>query len=118
MNRFGEPNELLGSVFWLASDASSFVTGSEITIDGGFSCMDCTSKKDEFLSENKDLLNEYQSSKALRMKLSDCLQMAYKDISHLNDIERGMVQALFNYINFQFGFTKDQFKTWKMVGEN
>ena len=39
MNRFGEPNELLGSVFWLASDASSFVTGSEITIDGGFSCM-------------------------------------------------------------------------------
>ena len=86
--------------------------------DGGFSCMDCTSKKDEFLSENKDLLNEYQSSKALRMKLSDCLQMAYKDISYLNDIEKGMVQALFNYINFQFGFTKDQFKTWKIVGES
>ena len=39
MNRFGKPNELLGAVYWLASDASSFVTGSEITVDGGFSCM-------------------------------------------------------------------------------
>ena len=39
MNRFGEPNELLGAVFWLSSDASSFVTGAEIVIDGGFSCM-------------------------------------------------------------------------------
>jgi NAD(P)-dependent dehydrogenase (short-subunit alcohol dehydrogenase family) len=39
MQRFGEPIELLGAVIWLASDASSFVTGSEIAIDGGFSSM-------------------------------------------------------------------------------
>jgi NAD(P)-dependent dehydrogenase (short-subunit alcohol dehydrogenase family) len=39
MNRFGKPNELLGAVLWLASDASSFVTGAEITVDGGFACM-------------------------------------------------------------------------------
>lgn len=39
MNRYGKPNELLGAVFWLASDSSSFVTGTEIAIDGGFSCM-------------------------------------------------------------------------------
>lgn len=39
MNRFGEPNELLGATLWLASDASSFVTGAEIAVDGGFSCM-------------------------------------------------------------------------------
>ena len=39
MKRFGEPNELLGAVYWLSSDASSFVTGAEINIDGGFSCM-------------------------------------------------------------------------------
>ena len=39
MNRYGKPSELLGAVFWLASDSSSFVTGTEITIDGGFSCM-------------------------------------------------------------------------------
>lgn len=39
MARYGQPNELLGAVFWLASDASSFVTGTEIAVDGGFSCM-------------------------------------------------------------------------------
>jgi NAD(P)-dependent dehydrogenase (short-subunit alcohol dehydrogenase family) len=35
--RFGEPEELIGTVIWLASDASKFVTGSIIPIDGGFS---------------------------------------------------------------------------------
>ncbi|EQA69525.1 SDR family oxidoreductase [Leptospira noguchii] len=39
MARFGEPNELLGAILWLASDASGFVTGAEIAVDGGFSCM-------------------------------------------------------------------------------
>ncbi|MDB9904198.1 SDR family oxidoreductase [Oceanospirillaceae bacterium] len=39
MERYGTPKELLGATLWLASDASSFVTGSEIAIDGGFSCM-------------------------------------------------------------------------------
>ena len=39
MKRFGEPNELVGALLWLASDGSSFVTGSEIAVDGGFSCM-------------------------------------------------------------------------------
>jgi len=39
MRRFGNPDELTGAILWLSSDASSFVTGSEITVDGGFSCM-------------------------------------------------------------------------------
>jgi NAD(P)-dependent dehydrogenase (short-subunit alcohol dehydrogenase family) len=39
MYRFGEPAELIGAVVYLASDASSFVTGSEIIVDGGFSAM-------------------------------------------------------------------------------
>ena len=39
MNRYGEVSELVGGVIYLASDASSFVTGSELTVDGGFSCM-------------------------------------------------------------------------------
>lgn len=39
MKRYGEPFELIGASIWLASNASTFVTGSEITIDGGFSCM-------------------------------------------------------------------------------
>lgn len=39
MQRFGFPNELTGAILWLASDASSFVTGAEIAVDGGYSCM-------------------------------------------------------------------------------
>ncbi len=34
--RFGEPEELLGTLQWLASDASKFVSGTMTVIDGGF----------------------------------------------------------------------------------
>jgi NAD(P)-dependent dehydrogenase (short-subunit alcohol dehydrogenase family) len=39
MKRYGTPDELVGAIIWLASDASTFVTGSEVAVDGGFSCM-------------------------------------------------------------------------------
>jgi len=35
--RYGLPEELLGTVVWLVSDASRFVTGVTVPIDGGFS---------------------------------------------------------------------------------
>jgi NAD(P)-dependent dehydrogenase (short-subunit alcohol dehydrogenase family) len=35
--RFGEPDELIGTVLWLAGDASKFVTGTVVPVDGGFS---------------------------------------------------------------------------------
>ncbi|HEY0041070.1 MAG TPA: SDR family oxidoreductase, partial [Flavisolibacter sp.] len=35
--RFGRPDELKGALVWLLSDASQFVTGSMICVDGGFS---------------------------------------------------------------------------------
>jgi NAD(P)-dependent dehydrogenase (short-subunit alcohol dehydrogenase family) len=35
--RFGRPEELKGALVWLLSDASEFVTGSMISVDGGFS---------------------------------------------------------------------------------
>jgi NAD(P)-dependent dehydrogenase (short-subunit alcohol dehydrogenase family) len=37
MNRFGNPDDLLGATLWLISPASAFVTGTVIPIDGGFS---------------------------------------------------------------------------------
>ncbi len=35
--RFGKPDELIGALIWLLSDASKFVTGTVINVDGGFS---------------------------------------------------------------------------------
>jgi len=37
MGRFGEPEELLGTVMWLISDGAKFVTGVVVPVDGGFS---------------------------------------------------------------------------------
>ena len=35
MNRYGKPYELLGSIIYLISNASSYITGQDIYIDGG-----------------------------------------------------------------------------------
>jgi NAD(P)-dependent dehydrogenase (short-subunit alcohol dehydrogenase family) len=35
--RFGEPEELVGTVIWLCSSAARFVTGVVVPVDGGFS---------------------------------------------------------------------------------
>jgi NAD(P)-dependent dehydrogenase (short-subunit alcohol dehydrogenase family) len=37
MGRFGDPEDLIGTVLWLLSDSASFVHGAVIPIDGGFS---------------------------------------------------------------------------------
>lgn len=38
--RLGEPDELIGTVVWLASDAASgYVTGAIVRVDGGFTAM-------------------------------------------------------------------------------
>ncbi len=34
--RFGEPEEIVGSAIYLASDASTYVTGSTLLVDGGY----------------------------------------------------------------------------------
>ena len=37
MGRYGRPDDLIGALVWLLSDASGFVTGVVVPIDGGFS---------------------------------------------------------------------------------
>lgn len=37
MGRFGEPDELVGTAIWLAGEASRFITGIVVPVDGGFS---------------------------------------------------------------------------------
>ena len=36
IGRFLEPEELLGTLHWLSSDASRAVTGTVVVVDGGF----------------------------------------------------------------------------------
>lgn len=36
MNRYGEPEDLVGTTLWLCSEGSKFVTGVVVPIDGGF----------------------------------------------------------------------------------
>jgi NAD(P)-dependent dehydrogenase (short-subunit alcohol dehydrogenase family) len=37
MDRFGQPEDLIGTLVWLLSDASGFVTGVVVPVDGGYS---------------------------------------------------------------------------------
>ncbi|EAU88723.2 hypothetical protein CC1G_01096 [Coprinopsis cinerea okayama7 len=39
MGRMGDPEDLAGPIVFMASDASKFMTGSEIRVDGGYTCI-------------------------------------------------------------------------------
>lgn len=39
MGRFAEPGEIANAALWLCSDQASFVTGHELSVDGGFTAM-------------------------------------------------------------------------------
>ncbi|KAK9320493.1 hypothetical protein V1517DRAFT_329286, partial [Lipomyces orientalis] len=54
MGRLGQPQELAGCTLWLASDASSFCTGSDILIDGGYTVL----KNREFGYFSVDIMAE------------------------------------------------------------
>jgi D-arabinitol 2-dehydrogenase len=36
MGRMGNPEDLMGTVVYLASDASRYVTGADLRVDGGY----------------------------------------------------------------------------------
>ncbi len=38
MDRVGDPHEIKGAALFLASEASSFCTGTVLLVDGGYTC--------------------------------------------------------------------------------
>jgi NAD(P)-dependent dehydrogenase (short-subunit alcohol dehydrogenase family) len=38
LGRYGDADEVVGTVLYLASDASSYTTGAVIAVDGGITC--------------------------------------------------------------------------------
>ena len=38
MDRLGTAEEVVNLIVWLASDEASFVTGSNVAVDGGYTC--------------------------------------------------------------------------------
>ncbi|KAJ9609024.1 hypothetical protein H2200_006795 [Cladophialophora chaetospira] len=38
MGRMAEPHELRGTIVWMASPASSYLNGSDVIVDGGYTC--------------------------------------------------------------------------------
>ena len=39
LKRFGKPEDMANAIIFLLSDASSFITGTELTVDGGYSIL-------------------------------------------------------------------------------
>ena len=83
--------------------------------NGGFSCVECASQRNEFLSENHQLRQDYQNSQRLRSKMKQVFIRPYKEYGELQGIENGQNIAEFNFINYQFGFRPDNFRSWKLL---
>ena len=82
---------------------------------GGFTCSECLLRADQFVSQDKNLFEEFKSSMHLRLSLVQALQTKFSDYANLQKLTRGQCNSLFNYFCYQFHFEPVQFKTWGML---
>lgn len=82
------------------------------SLEGGFSCVECGSRRGEFLSENQSLIQDYQTSRKLRESLRAVYQTPYKSYISIEGVSRTQVRGIFNYINYHFGLSQEQIKSW------
>ena len=85
--------------------------------NGGFSCIDCTSKMDEYLTGNRQLTEEYQAGRRFKQAFRKFSSESYKNYQELSETEVGLVRVSFRYINYQFGFSDKDYRTWKLLFE-
>lgn len=86
-----------------------------IPAEGGFSCLECNSNRDEFLSDNKVLQVSYQVDRDLRLGLKKALSIKFQNYMDLGPMNFNVVLSQFQHINYQFGFEEKSFKTWKLI---
>lgn len=83
--------------------------------DGYFTCLDCLQAKDETISGNLVYINELKLNMFLRNNILSSLNTQIKDVSSLRKIDAEENELLFNYLCYQFSFSKSNFKTWDMI---
>lgn len=86
-----------------------------IPTEGGFSCHSCNTNRDEFLSENRILQANYSVDQSFRLGLKKALSISFKEYHELKQMDFSAADALFKYINYQFGFEERNFKTWRTL---
>lgn len=83
--------------------------------EGGFSCLDCNSNREEFLTDNRVLQASYQGDRDLRLGFKKALSLNFKDYIDLEPMTFNSAESQFQYINYQFSFDDKTFKTWKLI---
>ncbi len=85
--------------------------------NGGFSCLECTSKMDEYLSDNRQLSEEYQAGRRYKQAFQKFSLEPYKNYLNFPSTSVGLVRISFNFLNYQFGFAEGDYRTWKLLFE-
>lgn len=81
------------------------------TGQGGFACVDCLSKKGEYLAGNDLMIRQIQDSSNIKNMILAVSSLAYKDYQRIENSSWEMNSMLFNHLCYQFHFGPSDFKS-------